>query len=202
VYRRLAAGAYRRLRGDGFGSWDESAGILRLNASRAPARVPACSARIPAGWSLLFACPKRSDQEKGRPSIAAPGPAARGFVDDGRSSLTAHPCADSERARIHARAPSGFSVRRPPALKGEGQRQRAMRTQASRSRSTKGHERSHPRSEPFAACISRRRGLMGATFSPDRRPHEDGNPPLRALSPQPSALQCTSARSQSASAAP
>ena len=44
-----------------FGSWC---------VSREPTHVPVFTSRIPARRSLLFACPKRSNQEKGHPGDA------------------------------------------------------------------------------------------------------------------------------------
>ena len=97
-----------------------------------------------ASVSLLFACPKRSNQEKGHPrgrDRRASCPAtARGRSG---GSLTAHPCADSERARI-VRAPLwAFSSAPSPRPRGNperakrgrpGRRSRGMTSESLRAR--------------------------------------------------------------------
>ena len=62
---------------------------------------------------LLFACPKRSNQEKGHPGWGAS--AARRFATGGRGSLTGHPWPDSELARFLRATLRAFSsaLRRP-----------------------------------------------------------------------------------------
>ena len=88
--------------------------------SRGPAHVPV-SFRSPsmANESLLFACPKRSNQEKGHPRCRgrrASCPATARARCGG--SLTAHPCADSELAGILPATLTGFFLRALAAAQG------------------------------------------------------------------------------------
>ena len=57
-------------------------------------------------------------QEKGTPAVAVAGLLPGDFVRTLRGSLTAHPCAGSERAGLRARAPTGFSFASSPRPRG------------------------------------------------------------------------------------
>ncbi len=88
--------------------------VRALLALPKPTRVRAFSARIPASGSLSLACPRESNPREGHPNNGALRVRGRrpGFAD-GTSVCR-------RRTRTHpARAPSGFTVRRPPPLQGD-----------------------------------------------------------------------------------
>ena len=109
-----------------------------FGASRNPTHVPVSIPRIPARESLSLACPRESNQREGHPrgrGRRASCPA----TSRGRSggSLTARPCADSERARI-VRAPlAGFVLRALAATEREPGRSRARPSWPQKQRSMK-----------------------------------------------------------------
>ena len=99
---------------------------LALGAFRETRLTSLCfTSRIPARRSLSLACPRESNQREGHPRYR--GRRLQPATPRGRygGSLTAHPCADSERARL-LRAPlRAFPSASSPRHRGTPERRRA-----------------------------------------------------------------------------
>jgi hypothetical protein len=135
--------------------------------------LPSAPSGPPSAFALLLQRserPKRSRQEKGRPELRAPR-WSRGVRVGRAGSSTAHPCADEELARIHARDPSGFSPDRRRCATGPG-----IKSEAEQEPSKSAHSKAKSESEaalplpPFHGGRCRRQmGANGAKAVADQK---------------------------------